>query len=73
MTLEELIFLFIPKSYFFQGAKLSKVALPCSKLVKVKLQLLEGIEVVVCEVMLKLSVCCGGRGTPLFIHRAWQC
>jgi hypothetical protein len=28
------IFLFIPKRHFFQGAKLSKVALPCSKLLK---------------------------------------
>ena len=49
--------LFIPKGLFFQGGKLSKVHFPCSKATKkVKLQLLEGSEVVVCEVMLKLSV-----------------
>ena len=42
MTLEELIILFIPKGLFFQGAKLSKVALPFSKAIKrVKLQILE--------------------------------
>jgi hypothetical protein len=32
--LEELIILFIPKNVFLQGAKLSKVALPCSKTTK---------------------------------------
>ena len=31
MTLKELISLFIPKGHFFQGAKLSKIALPFSK------------------------------------------
>ena len=37
MTLEELIFLFILKNLFFQEAKPSKVALPCSKtLLKIK-------------------------------------
>ena len=51
MTLEELIFLFIPKSLFFQGAKPSKVALPCLKtLLKVK-RTRESV------VLLKLSMC----------------
>jgi hypothetical protein len=34
MTLKECIFLFIPKGLFFQGAKLSKVALTFSKATK---------------------------------------
>ena len=34
ITLEELICLFIPKGLFFQGDKLSKVALPFSKATK---------------------------------------
>ena len=51
--MEELISLFIPKGLFFEGAKLSKVALPCSKATKNKLLLLESE---VCEVMLKVSV-----------------
>ena len=51
MTLEELIFLFIPKNLFFQGAKPSKVALPCSKII-LKVKTREES-----EVLLKLSVC----------------
>jgi hypothetical protein len=70
MTLEELILLFIPKSHFFQGAKLSKVALPCSKLQKEsKATTTEwGSEVL-------LNVLCVERGgTPLFLQElgsAW--
>ena len=58
MTLEDLIFLFIPKNLFFQGANPSKVALPCSKtLLKVKTR--EDS-----EVLLMLSVCWRGESTP---------
>ena len=62
MILEELISLFIPKSHFFQGAKPSKVALPCSKiLLKVK-RTRES------EVLLKLSVSWRGA-LPLYLYR----
>ena len=62
--MEELIFLFIPKNLFFQGAKPSKVALPCSK------QLLKKVK---CkgrnQELLKRAVCVlRGELYPLFIQ-----
>ena len=62
MTLEELIFLFIPKSLFFQGAKPSKVALPCSKTL-LKVETREES-----EVLLKLSVSWRGA-LPLYLYK----
>jgi len=59
----------MPKGLFFQGAKLSKVALPCSKLLK-KVKLLLESEGVRCY---SSGVCVVEGGTPLFIHGARRC
>ena len=71
MTLEKLIFLFIPKGLFFQGAKLSKVALPCSKqLLKGKREL-ERVRWAQCVVWGSPNgVCYERAGAPLFIQGA---
>jgi hypothetical protein len=69
MTLEELILLFIPKSHFFQGAKLSKVALPYSKATK---RMSSNYWEWGSEVLLNV-LCVERGGAPIFIQKPRRC